>query len=57
MSTMTNPLRTADGLLALGLRDRWYALCPSGQVRPGQLVLVQLEAGPDREGLAHTGRG
>ena len=35
---MTTPLDTEEGLLRLGLRDRWYALCPSRYVRPGELV-------------------
>lgn len=56
---MTNPLRTADGLLALGLRDRWYALCPSGQVRPGELTRLerageQLVLWRDATGTVHV---
>ncbi|GAB2737473.1 aromatic ring-hydroxylating dioxygenase subunit alpha [Salinifilum aidingensis] len=35
---MRTSLRTEDGLLQLGLRDRWYAVCPSRYVRPGELV-------------------
>lgn len=40
MST-TNPLHTTDGLLQLGLRDRWYPLCPSAQVRRGALTRIE----------------
>ncbi|MET7996710.1 recombinase-like helix-turn-helix domain-containing protein [Amycolatopsis sp. NPDC005232] len=29
---------TADELLTHGLRDQWYALCPAGAVRRGELV-------------------
>lgn len=38
---MTAPLQTADGLLKLGLRDRWYPLCPSGHVRRGELIRLE----------------
>jgi phenylpropionate dioxygenase-like ring-hydroxylating dioxygenase large terminal subunit len=31
-------LETVDDLLTYGLRDQWYALCPSGAVRSGELV-------------------
>lgn len=31
---------TADELLQVGVRDRWYALCPSSHVRPGELVRI-----------------
>jgi phenylpropionate dioxygenase-like ring-hydroxylating dioxygenase large terminal subunit len=37
-----NPaLDTVDGLVELGLRDRWYALCPSDTVRRGQLARIE----------------
>jgi phenylpropionate dioxygenase-like ring-hydroxylating dioxygenase large terminal subunit len=32
------PLNTADALLAYGLRDQWYALCPAAAVPVGELV-------------------
>lgn len=35
---MTPRVHTEEGLLALGLRDRWYALCPSNHVRAGELL-------------------
>ncbi|MFC7339814.1 Rieske 2Fe-2S domain-containing protein [Saccharopolyspora griseoalba] len=35
---MTAQVRTDDDLLKLGLRDRWYAVCPSRYVRRGELV-------------------
>ena len=34
-------LDTPDGLIHLGLRNRWYALCPSGTVRRGQLARLE----------------
>ncbi|MFB4319497.1 recombinase-like helix-turn-helix domain-containing protein [Actinomadura sp. 21ATH] len=34
-------LDTADGLVRLGLRDRWYALCRSEEVRRGQLTRLE----------------
>ncbi|MEV8634102.1 Rieske 2Fe-2S domain-containing protein [Streptosporangium sp. NPDC051023] len=42
---MTHPsvnprLDTVDGLLRLGLRDRWYALCPAGRIKRGELVRI-----------------
>jgi phenylpropionate dioxygenase-like ring-hydroxylating dioxygenase large terminal subunit len=37
-----NPaLDTVDGLVALGLRNRWYALCPADTVRRGQLTRIE----------------
>lgn len=37
-----NPaLDTADGLVQLGLRNRWYALCRSGTVRRGALTRIE----------------
>lgn len=33
-------LGTVEGRVALGLRDRWYALCPSSRVRAGELVRI-----------------
>ncbi|WP_034273699.1 aromatic ring-hydroxylating oxygenase subunit alpha [Haloechinothrix halophila] len=40
MIAPTQPLDTAEGILALGLRDRWYPLCPSEQVRRGELTRI-----------------
>lgn len=34
-------LDTVEGRVALGLRDRWYALCPSGRVAAGELVRLE----------------
>lgn len=31
---------TADDLVALGLRDKWYALCPSSTARRGELTRI-----------------
>ncbi|MFC9977286.1 recombinase-like helix-turn-helix domain-containing protein [Spirillospora sp. NPDC127200] len=37
-----NPaLDTVDGLVKLGLRDRWYALCRSDEVRRGELTRIE----------------
>lgn len=38
--TPTNALDTVDGRVALGLRDKWYALCPSSKVRTGELTRI-----------------
>lgn len=56
---MTNPLHTPDGMLKLGLRDRWYPLCPSGQVRRGALTRLerageQLVLWRDASGAVHV---
>jgi phenylpropionate dioxygenase-like ring-hydroxylating dioxygenase large terminal subunit len=40
------PLDTADDLLVHGLRDQWYALCPSAAVPTGELTRLQ-RAGED----------
>lgn len=38
----SNPaLETVEGLTKLGLRDRWYALCRSEEVRRGELTRIQ----------------
>jgi phenylpropionate dioxygenase-like ring-hydroxylating dioxygenase large terminal subunit len=37
---MTVTLRTADDLVTFGPRDRWYPLCPSSQVQPGELTRI-----------------
>jgi phenylpropionate dioxygenase-like ring-hydroxylating dioxygenase large terminal subunit len=37
---------TADDVITHGLRDQWYALCPSGAVRSGELVSLH-RAGED----------
>ncbi|MFD4253766.1 Rieske 2Fe-2S domain-containing protein [Amycolatopsis thermoflava] len=54
-----NPLHTTDGLVTFGLRDRWYPLCPSGHVRPGELVRIerageQLLLWRDAAGVVHV---
>src|SRR5690606_30093265 len=37
----SNPaLDTVDGLIKLGLRNRWYALCRSSDVRKGELTRI-----------------
>jgi phenylpropionate dioxygenase-like ring-hydroxylating dioxygenase large terminal subunit len=33
-------LATEDGRITYGLRDRWYALCPSGSVAVGELTRI-----------------
>lgn len=33
-------LNTVEGRVALGLRDKWYALCPSSRVRTGELTRI-----------------
>ncbi|TCP45797.1 phenylpropionate dioxygenase-like ring-hydroxylating dioxygenase large terminal subunit [Tamaricihabitans halophyticus] len=38
--TRTEVLNTVDGRVTLGLRDRWYALCPSTRVRAGELTRI-----------------
>ena len=37
-ATGLTTLDSAEALLTHGLRDQWYALCPSGAVRTGELV-------------------
>lgn len=39
--TAANPLHTEGGLLKLGLRDHWFALCPSTYVAHGDLVRME----------------
>ena len=56
---MTNPLHTAEDLVALGLRDRWYPLCPSVHVRRGELTRLerageQLLLWRDSSGTVHV---
>lgn len=56
---MTTTPHTADGLLKLGLRDRWYPLCPSGHVRRGELTRLerageQLVLWRDASGTVHV---
>jgi phenylpropionate dioxygenase-like ring-hydroxylating dioxygenase large terminal subunit len=48
-------LDTVDGRVALGLRERWYALCPSTRVRPGELV--RLDRAGEQLLLWRDGRG
>lgn len=57
--SVTHPLRTAEGLVSLGLRDHWYPLCPSGHVRRGELTRLerageQLVLWRDGEGTVHV---
>ena len=55
-----NPaLDTVDGLIKLGLRDRWYALCPSETVIRGQLTHIarageELLLWRDAKGAVHV---
>ena len=56
---MTTPVRTEDRLLKLGIRDRWYAVCPSSHVRRGELVRLdrageQLLLWRDGSGRVHV---
>ncbi|WP_116204620.1 Rieske 2Fe-2S domain-containing protein [Amycolatopsis circi] len=51
--------KTAEELLALGLRDRWYPLCPSGTVKRGELTRIerageQLLLWRDSAGVVHV---
>ncbi len=58
--TASNPLlHTPEGLVKLGLRDRWYPLCPSDRVRAGELTRVdrageQLLLWRDAAGTVHV---
>jgi phenylpropionate dioxygenase-like ring-hydroxylating dioxygenase large terminal subunit len=52
-------LDTVEGRVALGLRDKWYALCPSWKVRPGELTRIdrageELLAWRDSGGAVHV---
>lgn len=56
---MTKPLHTPEGLLAYGLRDRWYPLCPADRVRRGELTRLerageQLVLWRDAAGTVHV---
>ncbi|MBA0126389.1 aromatic ring-hydroxylating dioxygenase subunit alpha [Haloechinothrix sp. YIM 98757] len=51
--------RTAEDLVSLGLRDHWYALCPSTDVRAGELTRLvrageQLVLWRDAAGTVHV---
>lgn len=37
---MNPALKTEEGRVAFGLRDRWYALCPSNVVKVGELTRI-----------------
>ncbi|MEB3369075.1 Rieske 2Fe-2S domain-containing protein [Saccharopolyspora mangrovi] len=55
---MTTP-RTEQDLLLLGLRDRWYPLCPSSHVRSGELTRLdrageELLLWRDSSGVVHV---
>ncbi|MGW6459162.1 Rieske 2Fe-2S domain-containing protein [Streptomyces sp. NPDC055078] len=59
MSDRTVRTWTPDDLFALGLRDRWYGLCPSSQIAPGELVRIdrageQLLLWRDSKGEIHV---
>lgn len=50
---------TPDELVALGLRDKWYALCPSDRVRRGELTRIdrageELLLWRDSAGVVHV---
>lgn len=52
-------LRSADAIRALGLRDRWYPLCPSNRVASGELVRLnrageELLLWRDAHGVVHV---
>ncbi|MDV6012018.1 aromatic ring-hydroxylating dioxygenase subunit alpha [Haloechinothrix sp. LS1_15] len=54
-----SPRFTADDLVELGLRDHWYALCPSTRVRTGELIRLerageQLVLWRDASGAVHV---
>jgi phenylpropionate dioxygenase-like ring-hydroxylating dioxygenase large terminal subunit len=54
-------LDTADALITHGLRDQWYALCPSAAVPGGELVRLRrcgedLILWRDADGVVHTQR-
>lgn len=60
LDTSANPaLDTVEGRVALGLRDRWYALCPSAKVGVGELVRIdrageELLLWRDTQGALHV---